>query len=151
MPTPTTQIIALGSPHGADRLGWAAIEHLQQNRFTERFPAGALQLHTCPSPAQLPAMIIPGARLVLIDALGGIEAGVILQLSIAQLKQENRYASSHGLTLSTMLPLIEQLYGVMTGTVIIGIGMGDGAVSTLPDAAWGMLEKQLDEVVRGAG
>ena len=149
MPSPIIQIIALGSPFGADRLAWHALEQLQQSGFAERYLPGQIQLQACPSPAQLPAMVIPGTKLVLIDALEGMEQGEIQQLTLAQLEQEQDYASSHGLTLATVLPLMEQLYGGVENTTIIGIAMGNATVSRLSDQAWEQLEQQLERTVRG--
>jgi Ni,Fe-hydrogenase maturation factor len=142
---PRVQIIGLGSPYGADRLGWMAIDQLQAGGFPQRFPPGLLHLGSCPSPAHLPALIEPGAALLLIDALQGVPLGDIVRLSWRELAQAPLLSGSHGLGLREILPLIESLYGLPAQAVLFGIGMGDAAQAPegLPAAALTQLEREL--------
>jgi hypothetical protein len=145
---PRVQIIGLGSPHGIDRLGWMAIEQLRQSGFAESFPPGVLGLQDCPSPAQLPALIRPGADLLLIDALQGLPLGEVLCLSWQDLRAAPLMSGSHGLGLREMLPLIELLYGPPQQTTILGIGMGDAQAAAPPALPAGVLPRLQREITR---
>jgi hydrogenase maturation protease len=140
------QVIGLGSPYGADRLGWMAVDQLQAGGFQERFPPGLLHLGSCPSPAYLPALIEPDTVLLLIDALQGVPLGDIVRLSWRELAQAPLLSGSHGLGLREILPLIESLYGLPEQAILFGIGMGDAAHAPkdLPAAALTQLERELE-------
>ena len=149
---PGVQVIGLGSPHGADRLGWLAIEGLRERGFATTFPPGQVQLQGCPSPAHLPALIRPGAALLLIDALQGRPLGEVLRLSWQELRQAPLLSGSHGLGLREMLPLIETLYDLPEPVLLFGIGMGEGAaipLDGLPADLLPRLEQELMKAVRG--
>lgn len=150
-PEHPVQIIALGSPFGADRIAWSALESLERTGFADRFPPDTVHLQSCPSPAQLPAMILPDARLVILDALEGIEAGEVRRLSPEELEQGDCHAGSHGLTLMAVLPLIRELYGEKAEPLIIGIGMGEERAATLSGTAMESLLGELIDLVTNAG
>ena len=149
---PGVQVVGLGSAHGADRLGWLAIEALRRHGFPARFPPGRLALDTCPSPAQLPGLIRPGAGLLLIDALEGRPLGELLRISWADLQQAAPLSGSHGLGLREMLPLIETLYGPPGPLPLLGIGMGARATEPLDGLPVGLLpqlEEELLDILAG--
>ncbi|HSJ47693.1 MAG TPA: hypothetical protein VLA26_02495 [Gammaproteobacteria bacterium] len=146
------QVIGIGSPYGADRIGWLAIEHLEANHFCAAFPPGRLQLQACPSPAQLPALIQPDTAVLLIDALQGRSLGEIQRLSWQQLEQAPLISGSHGLGLREILPLIEVLYSRPEPITLLGIGVGDGFAEPLDELPGGLcsrLEQQITEAVTG--
>ena len=147
---PRVQVIGLGSPYGADRLGWMAIERLQADGFPQRFPPGLLQLGSCPSPAHLPALIEPGAALLLIDALQGQPLGDVTWLSWQDVAQAPLISGSHGLGLREILPLIEVLYSRPERITLLGIGVGDGfaePLDELPSGLFPRLEQEIMEAV----
>ncbi len=149
---PRVQVIGIGSPYGADRLGWLAIEHLEANRFCATFPPGMVQLQSCPSPAQLPALIQPGTAVLLIDALQGRPLGEIQRLSWQELVQAPLISGSHGLGLREILPLIEVLYSRPEPITLLGIGVGDGfaePLDELPSGLFSRLEQEITEAVTG--
>lgn len=149
---PRVQVIGIGSPYGADRLGWLVIEHLEANHFCAAFPPGRLQLQACPSPAQLPALIRPGTAVLLIDALQGRPCGEIQWLSWQQLEQAPLLSGSHGLGLREILPLIEVLYSRPEAITLLGIGVGDGFAEPLDELPGGLcsrLEQEITDAVTG--
>ncbi|NSL56712.1 hydrogenase maturation protease [Uliginosibacterium aquaticum] len=90
-----TLIAGIGSPHGADRLGWAVIEALRH----EDLP-GPVKLVACSLPAELTPLLLEAPRAIVIDALlGDGPAGTLHQLSMADLPQVELRLSSHGLGL----------------------------------------------------
>ncbi|MCA1805170.1 MAG: hypothetical protein LC646_07505 [Xanthomonadaceae bacterium] len=146
---PRVQVIGIGSPYGADRLGWLAIEQLEANRFSAAFPPGMVQLQSCPSPAQLPALLQPGTAVLLIDALQGRPPGEIQRLSWQELAQAPLMSGSHGLGLREILPLIEVLYSRPERITLLGIGVGDGFVEPLDELPSGLFSR-LEQNIMGA-
>jgi hydrogenase maturation protease len=147
---PRVQVIGIGSPYGADRLGWLAIEQLEANRFSAAFPPGMVQLQSCPSPAQLPALLQPGTAVLLIDALQDRPLGEIQRLSWQDLRQAPLISGSHGLGLREILPLIEVLYSSPERITLLGIGVGDiqaGLPDGLPAGVLSRLEQELMKAV----
>ncbi len=149
---PRVQVIGIGSPYGADRIGWLAIEHLEASHFCAAFPPGRLQLQSCPSPAQLPALIRPDTAVLLIDALQGRSLGEMQWLCWQQLEQAPLISGSHGLGLREILPLIEVLYSRPEAITLLGIGVGDGFTEPLDELPGGLcsrLEQEITEAVTG--
>lgn len=90
-----TLIAGIGSPHGADRLGWAVIEALQ----AETLPVPA-KLVACSLPTELTPLLLEAPRAIVIDALlGAGPAGTVHQLGVAELPQAALRLSSHGVGL----------------------------------------------------
>lgn len=91
----TTLIAGIGSPHGADRLGWAVIEALQ----AEVLPV-PVKLVACSLPTELTPLLLEAPRAIVIDALlGGGPAGTIHQLRTEDLPQAALRLTSHGVGL----------------------------------------------------
>jgi hydrogenase maturation protease len=149
---PRVQVIGIGSPYGADRLGWLVVEQLEAKHFCAAFPPGRLQLQACPSPAQLPTLIQSGTAVLLIDALRGRPFGEIQWLSWQELEQAPLLSGSHGLGLREILPLIEVLYSRPEAITLLGIGVGDGfaePLDALPGDLYSRLEQEITEAVTG--
>lgn len=90
-----TLIAGIGSPHGADRLGWAVIEAL----CAETLPV-PVNLVACSLPTELTPLLLEAPRAIVIDALlGSGPAGTIHQLRTADLPQAALRLSSHGVGL----------------------------------------------------
>ena len=88
-------IAGIGSPHGADRLGWCVIEALRQ----ESLPV-PVNLVSCSLPAELTSLLLESPRAIVIDALlGSGPAGTIHTLNYAELPQAQLRLSSHGVGL----------------------------------------------------
>lgn len=91
----TTLIAGIGSPHGADRLGWAVIEALQ----AEVLPV-PVKLVACSLPTELTPLLLEAPRAIVIDALlGSGPAGTIHQLRTGDLPQAALRLTSHGVGL----------------------------------------------------
>lgn len=100
-----TLIAGIGSPHGADRLGWAVIEALCH----EALP-GPVKLVACSLPAELTPLLLEAPRAIVIDALlGEGPAGTLHQLGVADLPQAGLRLSSHGLGLVEAVSLAGML------------------------------------------
>ena len=143
---PCTRIIGLGSPYGADRLGWRAVEQLEARGFAARYPDGWVRFSLCPSPAQLPVLAYPGDRLVLVDALQGAPFGTLRILSPEALQASPLLSGSHGLGLREMLPLLTELQGPACPVMLLGIGMGP-LEAPPPDALPASLRAHLEQVL----
>ncbi|MCG7927952.1 MAG: hydrogenase maturation protease [Candidatus Thiodiazotropha taylori] len=115
------RIIGVGSPFGADRAGWMAIDHLQ-----------GCQLEDC----ELIKLDRPGSGLlsylrdadqvVLIDALKSAgKAGDVAQLSRDEIAQCQALTSCHGFGVAEALALADQLGELPRQVSLLGIHIGD--------------------------
>ena len=145
------RIVGIGSASGNDALGWDAAERLLTSGWANRYPAGVLEVSTCTTPAQLPAMLNGTRLLLLIDALrDGGTAGSLHRLTADQLAAGSR-ASSHGMGVAEALALIDALQGDAIRVVVLGVSTGTpdhGAHSnSLLDTAWPSLQTALDKMI----
>ncbi len=102
------RIIGLGSPQGADRAGWTAVESLREAGFHRRFPAGTVSLALCAGPHELPTLL-EGCRLaVLFDALRTPGDGIRL-FDESALAASAQHCSVHVLGLKETLDLVHAL------------------------------------------
>lgn len=98
-------IAGIGSPHGADRLGWAVIEALK----TVRLPVPA-KLVSCRLPSELTPLLLEAPHAIVLDAmLGNGPAGTIHVLRVADLDGAGLRLSSHGLGLVEAIQLASVL------------------------------------------
>jgi hydrogenase maturation protease len=145
------RIVGIGSASGSDALGWYAADRLLASGWAGRYPAGMLEVSTCPTPAQLPAMLNGTRLLLLIDALlDGGTPGRLQQLTADQLAAGSQ-ASSHGVGVAEALALIEALQGDAIQVVVLGVSVGTAGHGTnsdsLLDTAWPSLQTALDEII----
>ncbi|MCU7844512.1 MAG: hydrogenase maturation protease [Candidatus Thiodiazotropha sp. (ex Monitilora ramsayi)] len=121
------RVIGVGSPFGADQLGWMAIDHL-----------ATLGLVEC----ELLKLDRPGSRLldhfrdvssvVVIDAVAvNDRPGGVSALSLSDLQQIQCTPSSHGFGLAETLALGGQLGKLPTDFHLIGIHTGE-TLSAVP-------------------
>jgi hydrogenase maturation protease len=61
-------ILGVGSPHGDDQAGWCVIDRLRKMIGAEQFD---VNLEAISTPADVPALLIGGEELVLVDACQG--------------------------------------------------------------------------------
>ncbi|MCG7898252.1 MAG: hydrogenase maturation protease [Candidatus Thiodiazotropha weberae] len=138
------RVIGVGSPFGADRAGWLAIEHLQ-----------GCQLEDC----ELVKLDRPGSGLlnylrdadqvVLIDALKSAgRAGEVSQISREALAQCHELTSSHGFGVSEALALADQLGELPPQVSLLGIHVGDDQNGP-PSLDVVSLEQQLQILLTG--
>lgn len=123
-------VAGVGSPHGADQLGWAVISALQ----AQTLPAG-VQLMACRQPAELPPLLLTASRAIVVDAmLGGGSPGRIQQFSLAGLPQAGLRLSSHGLGLVDALQLAAALGMPAERATVLALDVGTADADL--DPAW---------------
>ena len=129
------RVVGIGSPHGADRAGWVAVEALRRAGLAERHPAGSLSLHQCKVPAALPQVLAGSRCAIVIDAVNGGPHGALLQLSVEQLQTPADLTSVHGIGVGEMLALLTALEAQPPALTVLGIGIdpqaGPAAVEQL--------------------
>lgn len=145
------RIVGIGSASGSDTLGWDAADRLLTSGWTSRYPAGVLDVSTCPTPAQLPAMLHGTRLLLLIDALLDDSTPGRLHRLAADRLAAGPQASSHGVGVAEALALIDALQGDSIQVMVLGISTGPpghGANSdSLLNKAWPSLQTTLDEII----
>lgn len=126
-------VVGIGSEYGLDRVGLAVVSLLRSQSWPRE---QGCTLHACRAPgAELPGLLRKASWAVLIDAVcGGGEAGVPRLLAVADLANDLRGTSSHGVGVATTLALMKQLGELPLRMAIIGIEVGD-RVGAVP-AAW---------------
>lgn len=98
-------IAGIGSPHGADRLGWAVIDALRQRNLPQ-----PVRLASCAQPGELSVLLLEAAHAIVLDAmLGSGPAGRIHRLAIADLPDVAQKVSSHGIGLREAIRLAAAL------------------------------------------
>ena len=114
----SVSIIALGSDHGDDRLAFAALEALAGREV----PRGC-NLHACASPAtELLALLGDTEHAILVDAMvDGGTAGRVLRCAPGDITARASQASSHGVSVDSVLALASAL-GMLPATLtMVGI------------------------------
>lgn len=100
-----TLVAGIGSPYGADRLGWAVIDALGECGLAE-----AVTLRACRTPSELTPLLLTCSRAVVVDALlGDGPAGAIHWLTMADLPGAALRLSSHGAGLVEAVQLASAL------------------------------------------
>ena len=107
---PVLRIIGIGSPFGADALGWEAIHYLEHQDTAALFPGFRIELETCAIPAALPERMSGAHRLVLLDAvLDPSRPAEVLRLTLEDLDTLSAVSSSHGFGVAEALHLVDAL------------------------------------------
>lgn len=146
-------IIGIGSPSGEDRLGWQAVELLEQRSFRPEQPTLALRFFPQVFPGPPLFAALRGADLaILIDAmLSDAEPGTVREVGMHEIAGRLMPISSHGLDLPQCLELAEVMDEPPQSVRVIGIEAGGGLdlanVSTLIERLCG--ELLSDEVGEG--
>jgi len=130
-----TAILGIGSPHGDDRVGWLAIEALDETLpAAERAAAGVTTLALDRPGLALLAHLHGAQRAVLIDALAGDdEAGTVAVADAAQLRGAAGGLSTHDAGVAEALAMGEALGLLPPELTVVGIAVG----SCLPGTASG--------------
>jgi hydrogenase maturation protease len=114
----SVSIIALGSDHGDDRVGFAALEAL-----AERDVPQGCALHACANPAtELLVLLADTEHAILVDAMvDGGSAGRVLRCAPGEFAARPAQASSHGLSVDSVLALASAL-GMLPATLtMVGV------------------------------
>jgi hydrogenase maturation protease len=144
------RIVGLGSPHGDDRAGWAALAALAERRLPAR-----IELVQCATPATELWPALAGARrLVLVDAVADGEPGRILRGGRAELAANRAGWTSHGVALDTVLDLAQAFGALPPELVWVGVtidpALAGGEAFSAPVAAAlpALAQAALEEALR---
>lgn len=123
------RVIGIGSPFGADQLGWRVVDAL---RADQSLPGiGLLQ---CRQPSELPQLLAGCKKAVLVDAaLAGREPGTLLRLGIGDLPAAGLAVSSHGFGVSEAVQLAGVLGSLPAGLVVLALETGSPEQPLLPE------------------
>jgi hydrogenase maturation protease len=118
--TETALIAGLGSPHGDDQLGWAAIDRIRPD-----LPSG-ISVHKLSSPLDLLDRIAGCDRLMVIDASAPTgHPGAVRRFTWpSPALAESAFISTHGVGLVAALRLAERLGDLPQRVTIIAIEAG---------------------------
>jgi hydrogenase maturation protease len=131
-----TKVIGVGSPFGADRLGWMAIDHLAQVG-----PADCEWLKLDRPGSRLLDHFEPNSAALVIDAVAWSEQpGEVRRLSLSDLQQFQDRSSSHGFGLAETLALGAELGRLPQDLHLIGINAG-GDLNQLPQIDFAALDR----------
>ncbi|MDR3411219.1 MAG: hydrogenase maturation protease [Formivibrio sp.] len=116
-----TRVIGIGSPFGADRLGWAVIDALHEVHFADK-----TDLAYCRLPAELPDLMTGYSRVILVDALlGDCQVGTPLRLMREDLPHVGLGVSSHGFNVAAALELAAVLGSLPDQLLLLGLEVGE--------------------------
>lgn len=117
------RIIGVGSPFGADRIGWEAVDELGRPGGWEGLPPGRVVFSRCARPdhALLEEFAKPGL-LVLVDAMrSGRPAGTVCCLPWAQFMRSGSLISTHNFGIKSALNLAAALGAMHAEVLLCGI------------------------------
>lgn len=137
------RIVGIGSAHGADRVGWQAIDEIGRRGLVQRLPPGVVSLHRCAVPAQL-VNLLEGCRLALLLDAVAAEPGALLRLRPGELEAGGTTLSAHGLGVRESLQLLSALAAEPPQVRIIGIGIGDPPGELPPGFDYEALERLVE-------
>ena len=133
-------VIGIGSPFGADTLGWDAANHLQSVLGAER--GYTLDLHLSANPAvDLPALLQTSMHTLLLDALAPDSPIMTVRAITLDELADWQDTSSHGLGIGTTLRLLDGLGTLPPHWALVGMPTG-------LDAWRGALERVATAIVR---
>jgi hydrogenase maturation protease len=141
-----TRIIGIGSPFGADQLGWLAIDHLQT------CPMADCELIKLDRPGSGLLSYFQGAeQVVLIDALQSPgKAGDVVIVPVEELADCAGLTSCHGFGVAEALSLAAQL-GILPDRLdLLGI-YTPGDLSGIPNVDKTALEQRIHDLIRPVG
>lgn len=143
--SPLGRVIGVGSPFGADRAGWEAIEALRRSDFVTRFPKVELEIADRPG-NRLIARFSGVPRVAIVDALLGGEPGRLRVVAPRELAESEANYSSHGFGVAETVALADALGELPAHLLLVGIEVGnDLQRSPIGDALRGRLEPLLSE------
>ena len=131
MPQKNILILGVGSPFGADRLGWQAVAALERKPFAAEFPHLAIRCEPSDPPgSRLLTLLAQADAAIIIDAMqAGLPEGRVRRFSPDELSAECGLISTHGCGVAEALALGRALGGLPSEIVVIGIEMGDGGLT----------------------
>ncbi len=133
-------VLGVGSPQGADRLGWQLVERLR-GRVSD--DAVRLVASDRPGPALLGLLEgVDGA--IIVDAVvGDCEVGTVVRLDASALADDGRAFSSHELGVAQAISLGRSLGQLPPRLWLLGLCVDEQQVTTPGEVAMGRLEKAV--------
>ncbi len=125
------RVIGIGSPFGADAIGWRAIERLRASSAAARWGA-RVQLSALDRPgAALLAHWRGAQQVILIDAMrSGAAPGTVRRFAAHELAQARSLRSTHGFGVREVLALAEVLGERPANLILFGVEIEpDGALA----------------------
>lgn len=153
-------ILGVGSPFGADRLGWQAVQALEQQSLAAQFPRLDIRFEQTDRPgSRLLSLLRQVDAAVIIDAMrSGMSADSVRRFEVSELAGETGLMSTHGFGVADALALGRVLAGVSgdgitDDIVVIGIEMDEGNVSEAlrAESLAELLALTQNELVRWGG
>ncbi|VAW79463.1 Sulfhydrogenase subunit alpha, partial [hydrothermal vent metagenome] len=134
--TGSVRVIGIGSPFGADRLGWEVVQQLEQDTELQKYPPEKLALCTLDRPGTgLLEFLKDNERVILIDALAvGNETASrreqVIELKMEDLAGSNFNLSSHAIGIREALALYRAMENIPDSKpspdiVVFGLDVGD--------------------------
>jgi len=146
-------IIGVGSPFGADRLGWDAVDWLERQELSKKFPDLHFEFSQTDRPgALLLEQIRRADAAIILDAMqAGLSPGTLRTFTPDQLSNKTGFTSSHGFGLAESILLGSVLGQLPHFFSIIGIEMGDdmsmASFADPPDdRLLGLVEQMLSSI-----
>jgi len=141
---PACRFIGIGSPFGADQLGWESLDQIQTiYQDNEKFEF--LKLDRPGSDLIRHLQNID--QVILIDAIqSGIQAGDPISLSIDDIKTNPALTSSHDFSLAETLTMAATLKKLPNDLLIIGIEAGNN-IQEIPKINMNKLRQILDDFI----
>ena len=154
-PVNRIRIIGVGSDYGEDRLGWHAVQALQQAGLTVGAGEAAPEFHFCPRPGNDLLALLRGAhKVIIIDAMrSGAAPGTICRFDADELDSLPAPLSSHALGLRETLQLAAALGDLPPQCIVFGIEMAHGQQSLRYQAPlqarvdWHELAKRVEQEI----
>lgn len=116
-------VIGIGSPFGADTLGWQVVEQLKSQQSSL---SNNIRLETCDRPGTLLLDYMKGvSKAILVDAIEGGTSGTITAINKDQLLQQDSMHSSHQLGVAETIALGEKLGLLPDELVLMGVETGN--------------------------
>jgi hydrogenase maturation protease len=143
---PLIRVIAIGSHHGTDVIGWLASEKLQKTLQNEQ-----LDWRICRNPTHVPELVQDCDIAVIIDALLSDQpAGQVINLSwpINQINDLSSY-STHGINVIQALQLAATLGQLPSQTYLIGLSVTNQEQDTaaIVSKALPQLQQALSQII----
>ena len=136
------RVIGVGSPFGADRAGWDAVEALRSCGFAGRFPEMELEIADRPG-SRLVERFSGVPLVILFDALIGGEPGRLRVVDPGALAGSEAGYSSHGFGVAEAVALAGALGEMPEQLVIIGIEVGGDPHWQVDSSVAGRIESLL--------
>jgi hydrogenase maturation protease len=145
------RLLAAGSPHGDDRIGWEVVERLREERLPGVEPVVLAE------PLRLLEHLDGCGCLVVVDACrSGAEPGTVVRLAWSEARPAtHRAESTHGFGVAEVLALAEALGRLPPRVVLLGVeaqvcGPGAGLSPAVRAALPELRRQVLEEICRPA-